>query len=85
MLGDGCDDWNVYLGIASVPERIESSREGGHISRIHQSEVSDEADSESDRHHSYEQCHELRPSHACAGVLHRSYQLKRIALGPVLE
>ena len=76
MLGDGGDDGNVNLGVASVPERVETTRPRRNDSSDGQQDESTKSNHEDDQNKSAEQSLELLAGKLSADPLNSSDQLE---------
>ena len=77
MLGDGCDDGDVDLGVAGVPERVETTRPGGDSAGDCEQDQPAESDGKDDKDHAAEQGLELFGRELITDILREANELDK--------
>lgn len=76
MLGDGCDDGNMDLGVSSIPERVETASPGRNDTRDGQKHQPSNTDEEDTQNQSAEQRLELLAGKLCTNPVDKGDQLE---------
>lgn len=77
VLGDGCDNWNVDLGVAGIPKRVETSAPWGNCAGNGEEDKATECNDEDEEDESTKQGLELLAGDLCAHPLDECDNLEK--------